>query len=343
MIFCQTYNKNIQKILKFIKNKQNYDFYVLVSHENPDSDAVSSVIALEYLLSLYNKTAICLNSDRLASNLIFFDYRKIYSSYEDAVSRIYSNSNLGKKFCLIMLDTHEMRLTGKFGESDIPAMAAETFCIDHHIVQENQQADNIFSESSKSSVCEIIYDIYKALGVEIPKEVGDALYAGMMGDTGAFHYPKTTADTLLAASNLVRGGTIPNDIHQQLYEHESISELLLKKYVWSTLELYHGGRIAVLTLTKEMLEQSEADYNQTGELVNLPLVCADVQVVIFCKENEHGKKKIAVRSKGDINIAEIIQEHGGGGHRNAAGFKLFPDEEFDDVKNILIEEISKIL
>ncbi|MBR3732166.1 MAG: bifunctional oligoribonuclease/PAP phosphatase NrnA [Spirochaetales bacterium] len=316
---------------------------MIVSHDNPDCDAISSVIAFEYMMSSFGKRCVCINSDMVPANLSLFDFKKVYSDYEKSLSEINLNLKTGKTYCLIVLDTHEMRMTGKFAASDAVANAESTIYIDHHTVHQDNSSDAIFCNPDKSSVCEIIYDIYKSMNAVIPTEIADALYAGISSDTGQFRFAKTTTQTLAAVSDLVSRGTNPARIYEILYEHEPVGKLILWKLVMATLTLFADNSIAVLSLTKEMLQQTGVPYSETGDLVNIPLGCDSVRAVVFCKENEKGGRKIAMRSKGDVDVAVIAHSHGGGGHKNAAGFKISSDDDLTSVKNNIIEEISKIL
>ncbi len=337
------YGKNIKKLVKFIKKSEEFAFFVVTSHDNPDADAVSASIAMEYLINSYKKRVLCVNSDPLPLNLTQLDYRHVVKQYDKITNSLNSEFNIENKFCLVVVDANEIRLTGKIAKSPLYDKAAKVVYVDHHLIKDELPQGVIVNNPDKTSACEIMYDIYKEANVKIPKEVGDALFAGIMADTGSFHYPKTSYMTLKIASKLAKNGTNPNEIYRLLYENDSIGSLILKKLVLGTLRLEFKNSIAIIELTKQMLDEAQIPYSQTGDLSNIPLMSSDVKAVLFFKENEKGEKKVAIRSKGDIDIAKVAAAHGGGGHKNAAGFKIKSEENIESLKQSLIAEISETI
>ena len=113
----------------------------------------------------------------------------------------------------------------------------------------------------------------------------------------------------------------PNQVYSNLYESHSLSSLVLMSRVLSTLTLHCGGRVAVQSMPRRMLEESQARYEEADQFINIPLRSREVRVSIFFKENAEGLWRCSLRSKGPIDVAAIARDYGGGGHRTAAGFK----------------------
>lgn len=326
--------KEIENFKNFLNNSKNI---IITGHENPDPDSICSQIALEYLLTELGKNVICINSDQTPFNLEVFDYRDVIKNLYD-----FEKVLLFVNFNLIIVDTNDYTNIGR-AHSVILPKAEKVFFIDHHTHKHDNPDNSIFEENA-SSTCEIIFKLYELYNIKIPKEIGDALYSGILFDSGSFHYPKTSSYTLNIAAKLIDNGTDPNEIYLLLFEQESIESLKILARVLSTLELHYKDQIAILTVTKDMLVETKASYEDVTNLINIPLKSYKVKAVIFFKEHPDGTKRVAMRSKGNVDVSTIALAYDGGGHKNASGFKLRePFLDFRDIKSILIDNIKSLI
>ncbi len=313
-----------KKLKNFIDSSDNF---IVSGHENPDPDAICSCIALEHLLASLGKKVICISSDEIPINLIPLDFKKVLKSLEN--NNVIPD-NLGQ-YNLIIVDTNVETNIGKL-YNFINNKINKIFIIDHHSAINEEKIRNSFVNGKASSVCEMIYGIYQKFKVDIPKRVADAIYTGILFDTGSFHYSKTSSETFRIAARLVDIGTDPYDIYQLLYEQESVEYLKILSFVMSTLSLHYHNQIAVIKMSKKLLEMSGATYDESASIINIPLRSKSVKAVVFCKENLSGVKRISMRSKGDVDVVKLATELNGGGHKNAAGFKLTSEyKSFDQV------------
>lgn len=289
--------------------------FIITAHETPDGDAIGSECAMLRVLRSMGKTAVIFNADPMPRKFRFLDADGligVLSSEADLPADI-------AEYALLMLDTSDVHNIGQVASLVLPRVR-EHFIIDHHEQEEDLLAGN-FIQKSSSSTAEILYQIFRELGVEIDFPTAQALYTAIVYDTGSFIYPKTTAFTFEIARDLVSRGVQPNTVYANVYESNSISALVLQSRVLSTLELVHGNAVAILTMHAAMIRESGAFYEEADQLINIPLKSEDIRVSIFFKENLEGLVRCSMRSKGAINVAEIAQSFGGGGHRTAAGFK----------------------
>ena len=291
------------------------DKLIITAHESPDGDALGSECAARRALAALGKTVIILNADPTPRKFAFLDPDKTICVLQDE-AQVPAEV---ETYALLMLDTNDIHNIGSVATLVLPRVR-EYFIIDHHENEEDVLTGNVILKSA-SSASEIIYQILREMGVEIDLPMAEALYTGIIYDTGCFIYPKTTAITFDIARHLVQVGVRPNLVYTHVYESNSISALLLQSRVLSKLELTLGNHVAVLTMDKEMIRDSGANYEEADGLINIPLKSEDVRVSIFFKENLDGLLRCSLRSKGAINVAEIAQMFGGGGHRTAAGFK----------------------
>jgi len=291
------------------------DHFILTSHSMPDADGLGAEYALVRALRTLGKDVRAINADHYTESYRFIDQHLIIESLcaadlDDAAIR---------RATVVLIDTNDIQYTGDIADSII-TRAADALIIDHHEVKERIDS-KICSVPEFSSTCEIAYRILESLGYTVESDVATALFAGIVFDTGSFAYSKTTTGTFQVALSLVERGASPSAIHRSLYESSSISVLLLNKAVLSTLELHADDRIAIQTMTADTLKDTGSSYEDAEGLINVPLQAASIEVSIFFKENEQGTLRCSLRSKGGVNVAQIAQSFGGGGHKSAAGFK----------------------
>jgi phosphoesterase RecJ-like protein len=242
-----------------------------------------------------------------------------------------------EQWALLMLDTGDVRNIGQVASLVLPRVR-EYFIIDHHESEGDILAGN-FVQKSASSTAEILYQLFDALGVAIDYPIALALYTAIVYDTGSFIYPKTTALTFAVARDLVEHGVTPNTVYANVYESNSISALVLHARVLATLQLAHGDRVAILVMRREMIVESGGSYEEADQLINIPLRSEDIRVSVFFKENLEGLMRCSMRSKGAIDVAEIAQRFGGGGHQTAAGFKC--REPLEQTRGAVLAMLAK--
>ncbi|MFP4180544.1 MAG: DHH family phosphoesterase [Spirochaetaceae bacterium] len=291
------------------------DKFILTAHETPDGDALGSEIAMYHALRKLGKEVEIFNADPTSGKYKFLDPEKhitIIGNEEDTSLPL-------EEYSLIILDTSDIHNIGLVYDFIFPYVK-EYFIVDHHESMENRVSKNHVEESA-SSTCEILYDFFVDQAWEIDFPIAQALFVGIVYDTGSFIYPKTSAKTFSIAHSLVSIGVKPNYIYGRIYESNSISALVLQSRVLSSLELYFNKHVALVTMTKEMIAECGAVYEEADTIINIPLKSEPIRVSVFLKENEKGVLRCSMRSKGNIDVARIAQTFGGGGHKTAAGFK----------------------
>jgi phosphoesterase RecJ-like protein len=319
----------LQPAIDFVNRTSRF---IITAHETPDGDAIGSECAMARALRALGKEALILNADPTPRKFAYLDTGRIVRVLENPEQL---PADLGE-YSLLMLDTNDIRNIGQVATLVLPRVR-EHFIIDHH---ERDRADVLagnFIQKGASSTCEILYQILREMSVPIDLPIAQALYTGIVYDTGCFIYPKTTAVTFEIARDLVALGVEPNFVYARLYESNSISALVLQSRVLATLELQYSDHVSILTLRREMILDSGANYEEADQLINIPLKSEDVRVSVFFKENLEGLLRCSLRSKGNINVAEIAQKFGGGGHKTAAGFKC--RETIEATKTIILDAL----
>jgi phosphoesterase RecJ-like protein len=213
--------------------------------------------------------------------------------------------------------------------------------IDHH-AGHRDFGDLSWVEADRSSTAEMIFDLAKALDVEISYNAAYCIYTAIVSDSGSFKYESTTAYTFQVASSLLNRGVVPSEVAGKLYDNYSVNRLRLLEKVLSSLELHNEGQVAVITATKEMFEESGAKREDTEEFINLPRALSSVKVAVFFKETPDNYIKVSLRAKGECDVAQVALGHGGGGHRNASGYRV-KGKTLAEVSGELLPELKKRL
>ncbi len=319
-----------KEALSFIRRN---DRFILTAHETPDADALGSECATYHALRQLGKDVRIINADATPRIFAFIDTAGVVEVLDDG----YDSSQIAES-CLLILDSNDINNIGSIRDH-VLAHVSEYFIIDHHEEEDGSLAKTNYVRGDASSTCELLFDLFIELGVTITTEIALALYAGIVYDTGSFVYPKTTAHTFSIAWQLVEAGVTPNFVYTRMYESNTISSLLLQSLVLSTLKLHYDNQVAVQLMTREHLNISGAPYEEGQTLINIPLKSESVRVSVFLKENEYGVLRCSLRSKGDIDVAKIATTYGGGGHKNAAGFKA--SHSLDEVEQKVLLDLKR--
>ena len=328
--------KNLKRFYNYL---DKYDKFILTAHENPDGDAIGSEYALCRHLKNCGIIARIITCETIPDKYSFIDQDNLIEFVASA-DDLPDNLN---EYALIILDTNTPYNTGMI-YSFIKEEIKDIFIIDHH---ENPDEDSITDynciETEASSSSEIVYRIINnsKRNSDISFDMAQAMYAGIVYDTGSFIYPKTGDQTLAIAASLVKTGIKPNYIYSQMYESSSLSALKLHSKVFSDIEFYHNHRTALQIMTRDILRKFNASYEDGDTIINIPLKCKDIKISVFFKENKKGILRCSMRSKDNLDVASIARSFGGGGHTTAAGFKC--NEPLEIVRKKVLKEIKKIL
>ncbi len=300
-----------------------YEKFVISTHESPDWDGMGGEIALFELLKKLGKKPLIINSDPTPDNFLFLDLEHDIHVIDSS----YSLPDDIDEYAQFVLDTNDYDNIGAAAYNALKDRVREVFIIDHHEGDGGGNDSNII-KADASSVCEIIYHIIEHYGRPFTLRAAQALFGGIVFDTGSFKYPKTTPETFRIAARLVELGVTPFFIHEQIYEQNALTSFELRGRILSNMQVLHGGKMIVLKLTPDMLKETGAAFSEGEPAINLPLTVKGVIASILVKQDTDGPVKVSMRTKGELDVAKIAIDNGGGGHKNAAGYKSrLPFEE----------------
>ena len=308
--------KNWREVESKIKNSKHT---VILSHRSPDGDSVGSSLALYHYLKNYIGHVQVITPDpapKFLSWLSGFDTILNYQENEAIV-----NQELQKADLICCLDFNTPSRMGDLEKAFHLNQDAYIINIDHH--QDPDDFSNFqLSETSASSTCQLIYDfIYGLKGTEkLSIELGEAMYTGIVTDTGSFRFSSTSKHTHNVVAELIEVGINPGKIHENIYNNYSIDRLKLLGFVLvQRFKVYEKYNAAIIYLPEEDLNQFNFQKGDTEGIVNYPLTVANIRMSILITEKD-GKVKMSFRSKGDFRVNELSSKYfSGGGHFNAAG------------------------
>jgi bifunctional oligoribonuclease and PAP phosphatase NrnA len=290
----------------------------IVSHKSPDGDSIGSSLGLFHFLKQLGHQVSVITPDRHPSFLNWIDGSKEVINYEyqaHIVSKLIDSADW--IFCL---DFNDINRVGDITPLLEKAIAPK-INIDHH--QEPKHfCEYEYIETDASSTAQLIYEFiaqtpYKNL---LNKSIANALYVGIMTDTGSFRFPSTTASTHHVIAELIETGIDNAAIHRNIYDSSSESRLRLLGYsISDKMQLFLDHGFSIIGLSEEELQRFNYQKGDTEGIVNFPLSIQEVKVSVFLSAKDD-KVKMSFRSKGDIAINKIANDYfNGGGHTNAAG------------------------
>ena len=280
--------------------------FVLASHARPDGDSIGSQLALAYALQHLGKQV----------SIVGRDPAPVYLQTFPGIADLEVTERVSGSFdAAVVLECGSLDRTEVSGLDQYFVVN-----IDHHVGNTTYGAVNWVNESA-AACGEMVFDIVSALGVPLTNEIATHVYVAVLTDTGSFHHSHITARTFDICRQIADAGVLPAEVASQVYHQSSIGKLRLTGALLDGMELLSGGRVAVLNVDDQILQESQCAADDMEGLINLPLAARDVQAVILFKTfGEH--LRVSLRSKGSIDVRAVATTFGGGGHHNAAGFSL---------------------
>ena len=309
----------LSQVVELIENKQ---FFGITTHVRPDGDGIGSSLGLCWLLRSLGKTAEVIVRDSIP-----VAYQQLPGADE---IRIVPEIDCEYDAVFVIECSDVMRPGIRNLENQF------TVNIDHHTTCEHFGSIN-WIDATASAVGEMIYNLCKAIGGRVTKEIAECVYLALVTDTGSFHFPNTTERTLKVASELVKVGVKPAQISEAVYNSYPWSRIELMSKVLATVRRSESGKVAWMRQTLEMVEDAESVEGDNSGFVNIPLSAREVEAVVYMREVRPNAYRVSFRSKGDINVARIAEKFGGGGHKNAAGCRI--EGDWDDCERKLVSTL----
>ncbi|MBI3595262.1 MAG: bifunctional oligoribonuclease/PAP phosphatase NrnA [Nitrospirae bacterium] len=300
----------INQAIEVIKRHQNF---MVTTHMSPEGDALGSSLALALFLKQLGKNAKVVIRDPIPYFLEFLPEKNM----------IYQSPAIEGQYDVICVcDCGDVARTGYFKNpapgQKIPYPSKEVINIDHHVTNKGFGTVN-WIEGEASATGEMIYDLIVALKGTLTPSIATAIYTTVITETGSFHYSNTTEKMFKIAAECVSKGIDVNQIAKGIFDTSSKSRLALLGKVLESLDVSSDGRIASVSVAGAMFKQTGTTAEDTENFVNYPRSIKGVEVAILFREVNPAEYKVSLRAQKALDVSEIAESFGGGGHKKAAG------------------------
>ena len=293
----------LDDILVELKNAKTI---VVLTHESPDGDAISSSLSVFHALQQYGKNV----------DVVIPEHAKDFDFLPES-DKILNTGKEEQYDLAISVDCTDLKRLA--GGKEYFETAKKTVEIDHHSVNA-MFADYNYVDPVSPSCCQVLIAMFEYYGVEITKEIANCILTGMITDTGGFQWGGVTPETFEFAAELIRKGAKIKEICRKALRNKTKAHCKLERLVYDRLEFYEDDKIAISYITIEDNQNTGAKLGDEEGLTEMLRDIEGVEVAVLLKEKE-GKNgyKASLRSHETINVSEICLLLGGGGHPGAAG------------------------
>ena len=283
------------------------DRILILSHQNPDGDAIGSSLALASAMAALGKDCEIVNVDGVPANLTWLPLAERVQMVP-AENADYDG--------VVLLDCGSPNRTG-FDES-VLSRGRVRINIDHHPGNSHFGDVNLVDPDA-CATAELVYEGLQAMPAPIGYSAATAIYTAILMDTGSFRFSNANARAFEIASRMVAKGVDPSQVAHMVYDQQPIGRLRLLSRVLDTLDLSPRDKAASAVVTRAMLSETHTGVEDVEGFVNHARSIYGVEVGILLREEGPGRYRVALRSKGRVDVSRIASVFGGGGHRNAAG------------------------
>jgi phosphoesterase RecJ-like protein len=305
----------MEQLRKYLTNSHRI---LVVSHKNPDGDAVSALIAMGLALESIGKDVTFYNESTIPTVYRFLT----------GIDRIASRLEAADRFdAAVILDCAGLERIGESG-ARIGRMP-NLINIDHQETKQRFGHVN-YVDSHACATTELIYRLVKAWGIALDLPIARAIYTGILTDTGSFRFSNTNPAAFAICAEMTQLGINPYEIARHVYGTYSLGRIKLLNLALDSIEISRNGKLSIMTVTQEMLHQTGTHPEDADGLINYARRIEDVKVAALIQELRNGEDitsvpprcHVSLRSDGSVNVAAIAATYGGGGHTSAAGFGL---------------------
>ena len=317
---------SMKKVIQAInKNKS----FLVTSHIGLEGDALGSALGLAYLLKRKKKDVVVVNEDPVPRNYKFLDDKRLIKPLGAKIKR---------PDVAFILDCSDFSRCGKVANiipKDIPLVV-----IDHHI-SNLKFADINWVEPKSSSAGEMVYKLFKEMGVAFDNKSALCLYTAMLTDTGSFRFSTTSSYTHAAVAELIKFNIAANKVYQYIYESNSYDDMMILQESLDTLKLDNKYKIAWFKINKD-IGTSDIHSDQSENILDFARSIKDIEVCFLLKRaKDKNRVRVNLRSRGNIDVSKIARFFGGGGHKNASGCTI--KSTLAKAEKDLLREIRKAI
>ncbi len=314
------YQKKLSELMAIIKKA---DSIALITHKNPDGDAIGSTLALKIYLEKIGKRVAVFYTGKMDTHLRFLPkFRSEYFKKENFLNDAYLKNKDYDLF--IVADAPELKRTGLFSLKEESALREKLVFIDHHVNLVEEKCLLEIASCKKAATCQIIYDFFEFHKINFGENIATCLLTGLFMDTGGFLLANTTSNIMQIASNLMRKGASLSKIAKKTFSNRKVNALKIWGRALERAKLNKSNKIVFSYVTEKDLAECGASLEDLSGVTNILGAAEDSTYSLLLTELGRDKIKGSLRSEEykHCDVSQIAKLFGGGGHKLASGFEL---------------------
>lgn len=295
----------------FVAQVEEAETIIISTHVHPDADGIGSQVALCLALKEFGKKAICVNEEKLLDRYQYLDEQKVIMSF-DQYKKKFGEQEID---LFIVVDASNPSRIGSRSQMLLENSKKFLF-VDHHPCSPAIAALHIV-DTTMSATGQLVGKLIDALKVKITKEMALPLYTAILIDTSSFRYPTVSSGTHKLIARLMETGIEPAHAYNKIYGTKKISHMRLLGEVLQTCQTTRDGTVAWMVVKDSVIKKHNSDIEDTHGFINHLLILENVKVAAMFRD-VGSRVKVSFRSSGEIDVSEIAQALGGGGHNHSA-------------------------
>ncbi len=316
----------LKKIAKRLKKAEHIAIF---THLNPDGDALGSSFAVKYTLESIGKKATIYLEKPMPEKFNFLG-----TDYEIADENTVSSAD-----CAIVLDCGEYSRLGHTAETC--KKISDLVCVDHHKTGD-AFGKLYYNEADSAATAQIVYKLVNLITKNVPKMAYEAIYTGMSTDTGHFKFSNVSPETFRIAAKVLESGIDHRKITTIIYDTVKREKMMFLGAATERVQFFCDGKVALLDCPGDFLADFGLTYDDVDELPNIPLNLEGVLASVLVKDRDENSKRVSFRTKDAIDVSEVAQSFGGGGHKSAAACVISGniEEKIDEIISVIADKLS---
>ena len=323
----ERFAKEFQDVAALIDRRRRI---LILGHVDPDGDCIGSMLALGAYLNGRGKEVTCFTPGEMAEIYAELPLARLFVR-EEALTSLESDM-------VFALDSPTSARTADLVKRTDGKPVVN---IDHHPTNERYGDVNIIDENASAAAILVYRFLASVAPGSITPEMADYLYIGVLMDTGGFRFKNTNAEALATAARFVELGARAYELAHEFIYVKKFGTLKLLARALDSLEVYGGGRIAVMHISQKMLAYAGGSMSDTEGFVDYAASIDDAELSVFFRELGSDEIRVSLRSRNNHNVAELAERYGGGGHRNAAGLTIHGD--LATAKSLIVRSLEEML
>ena len=291
--------------------------FIVTTHVNPDGDGLGAELGLWTYLRTEGKDVRILNPDGLPPRYTFLDREAKYEVYDPGTHA----SVIKETEVVVVLDISNWQRLDRLGKRLEDASALK-ICIDHHPFEDNGMADLYGVDLTAAATGQLVYEMIRDWNQPVDLRMAMGFYISILTDTGSFRFSNSDPRAHRVAAELIQIGLDPSELYERVYGNSSLARLRMMGTVLRDMRVECGGKILLLVLPQELLEETGALASDTEGFVDVARTVAGCEGVALLMGRPDGQVKVSLRSRGRMNVNRVASSFGGGGHVLASGATL---------------------